>query len=124
MKETELTKLLQHEASLSGHMLWRNNTGCMFDKTGRMVRYGLGNDSAKTNAYLKFPDLVGIKKTIITQDMVGKSIGVFWGIEVKRTGWKYKGTSHEIAQKNGIDLINSLGGIAEFVSESGKLCKK
>ena len=121
MKETELTKIVQQKAFLEGNVLWRNNSGAMIDKTGRLVRFGLGNESKKVNDYFKCPDLVGIKTITITQEMIGKKIGVFYAKECKKPGWKYKGNDHEKAQKRFIDEINSRGGEADFICNIDKM---
>lgn len=119
--ESVIQSLVVQEAALKGCILWRNNVGCLIDKNGRPVRYGLNNISKKANDEYKSSDLIGIKKVTITQDMVGKTIGVFMAREVKRQGWKYKGTEAEKAQKRFIDLVNELGGDACFVNEVGSL---
>lgn len=116
MNETELQKMIQLVASQKGMRLFRNNSGVAYDKTGRAIRYGLANESAKVNKVLKSGDLIGITPRIVTLEDVGKTVGVFTSIEVKRPGWKYKGTDREQAQLKWIHLIEQLGGIAKFAS--------
>jgi acyl-CoA-binding protein len=41
--------------------------------------------------------------------------------EVKREGWKYKGSEAEKAQKRYIDLVNEMGGDACFANEVGTI---
>jgi len=88
---------------------------------GHYVRYGLANDSPQINNILKSSDLIGIRPILVTQDMVGKTIGQFVAREIKCEGWIYKATDREKAQKNFIDLINGLGGDAAFTTGEGKL---
>jgi hypothetical protein len=76
-----------------------------FDKTGRPVRFGLGNDSAKQNKVCKSSDLIGIDND-----------GKFVSLEIKRPGWVYRGTVEEFAQLNWILFINAMGGRAKFIS--------
>jgi len=95
----------------------RNNSGAMVDETGRQVRFGLGNVSKKFNEVMKSSDYVGVEPVVITQDMVGKIIGRFWAREYKPEGWVYTGTEREVAQKNFIDKVNSLGGNAAFSND-------
>jgi len=63
-------------------------------------------------------DIVGIQSVTITPDMIGKKIGVMVCIEAKKEGWKYAGTEHEEKQKNFIEKIKSMGGIAFFASSA------
>ena len=102
------------KASEIGARLWRNNVGVLFDETGRPVRYGLANDSKALNSQIKSSDLIGIMPAKIRPEDVGKTIGIFTSIEVKRPGWKYTGKEREVAQLAWINLIVSLGGIAAF----------
>ena len=62
--ETNLTAEIMLALSKDGHTPFRNNTGAYLDKTGRMVRYGVGGKGG--------PDL-----WVICSD------GVACGIEVK-----------------------------------------
>lgn len=57
--------------------LWRNNTGALEDKTGRIVRYGLCKGSS---------DLIGYRTVEVTPDMIGQRIAVFVALEVKDKG--------------------------------------
>ncbi len=79
----------------------------------RAVKYGLAVGSS---------DLIGITPVKITQDMVGKTIGVFTGVEVKldKNG-KYKETAEQkkfgkFIEKNGgfYILADSYGDILNF----------
>ena len=109
------------EAARKGVMLWRNNVGAMQDESGRVVRYGLANESKKVNAVLKSGDLIGVRPVIIRADHVGKTIGQFVSREIKAGGWRYTGTEREIAQLNWANLIVSLGGDAGFATAEGAL---
>ena len=105
-------------SATTGGLLWRNNVGACKDERGNFFRYGLANDSAKMNEILKSADLIGIRPVVVTQDMVGKTIGQFVSREVKATDWKYKGTKREKAQLNWIKLVEQLGGDASFTNGS------
>lgn len=116
MSETEITKEVRLEYAKSNITLWRNNVGACIDSHGNVLRYGLANDSKAMSDNIKSSDLIGIRPVVITQDMVGQTIGQFMAIEVKRPGWVYKGTKREQAQLKFINLVNSLGGHAAFLT--------
>lgn len=66
MKEIDIQWLVKAEAEKYGAYVWRNNTGGMYDATGRFVRYGLCVGSS---------DLIGLLPD-----------GRFLAIEVKMPG--------------------------------------
>ena len=119
--ETTIQDQIRLEASEAGLRLWRNNVGACRDTKGRLIRYGLANDSAAVNRALKSSDLIGIRPVVITPDHVGQTIGQFVAREVKRSGWTYHGTPREQAQQRFIDLVRSLGGDACFATGKGTL---
>lgn len=90
-------------AANAGYLVWRNNVGAMEDAKGRIVRFGLANDSAAVNRTIKSSDLIGIKPG-----------GQFWCREIKAPGWTYTGTDREQAQLRFIQLVLSQGGDAAF----------
>lgn len=91
-------------------MLWRNNNGAMVDKDGRLVRYGLGNDSKSISEVLKSSDLIGL-----TGD------GRFLAVEVKAPGWRYTATSREVAQARFLRRVIEHGGIGIFATSVADL---
>lgn len=117
--------LVQDEARLlaskMGWRLFRNNVGVLKDERGVPVRYGIANDSPAMNKRIKSSDLIGIRPVVITPDMVGSTIGQFVAREVKKAGWKYKGTEHEAAQLAFGTLIIGLGGDFKFWNGEGEL---
>ena len=113
--ESEIQQLIQIEAAKHGCLLMRNNSGAMKDETGRLVYFGLGNLSK--NQKTKSSDLVGITTITITPDMVGRKIGVFTAVEVKKEGWSPKKLNErEEYQFNFIQWVKSRGGFAGFAS--------
>lgn len=94
--------------------LWRNNSGAFKDETGRLIRFGLGHVSQAHNKVWKSPDLVGITPMTIKHHHVGRVVGVFTGVEVKRENWSFKDTAHEMAQYNCLAEINKRGGFGMF----------
>lgn len=58
--ESVVQSEIRQRAGSRGVLLWRNNRGAMEDPTnGRIVRFGLGNDSPQVDRRLKSSDLVG-----------------------------------------------------------------
>jgi hypothetical protein len=101
--ETPIVKRIQLAASREGCRLWRNNVGCLQDRQGRWVTYGLCTGSS---------DLIGFVPVVVTQEMVGKSLALFMAVEAKTLVGKVS----EI-QRNFIDMVVKSGGIA-FVARS------
>lgn len=116
ISEAAIQQQIRVDSSKHGVRLWRNNNGATLDETGRMIRFGLGNDSPKINRVLKSSDLIGITPVTVTPHMVNSVVGVFTSIEVKASGWKYRGTDREKAQLAWLNLVLSLGGRAKFAS--------
>lgn len=119
--EAHAQSLIRLEAPACGVTLWRNNVGALTDASGRVVRFGLANDSAQLNAVLKSSDLIGWRSVVITPDMVGRTIAQVVARECKAPGWTYRGTPRETAQKAWLDLIAAAGGDACFATGPGTL---
>lgn len=115
--EADTQNIVRLAASAAGWRVWRNNVGVLIDSRGVPLRYGLANDSPAVNHSIKSGDLVGIRPVLITADMVGRTIGQFVSLEVKRDGWKPNpNNQHEAAQRRWADLVNMLGGYAIFTT--------
>ena len=121
MNETGVMNACILEAPWRGMHLFRNNVGALKAEDGRMVRFGLANDSKRRNGVLKSGDLIGIDPVLITSAHVGRMIGQFVSVECKRPGWQYSGTPREVAQLNWIQLVIASGGRAKFVTDVGAL---
>lgn len=119
MSEASVQQQIRLDASRRGVRLFRNNVGACKDDTGRLIRYGLANDSAQVNARIKSSDLIGITPIIITPEHIGMTMGVFTSIEVKKTGWTYRGTDREEAQLRWLILVSGMGGIGRFSTGEG-----
>ena len=98
MKESNMQKLIMLSISEYGSTVWRNNTGVLKNEAGIPIRFGLCVGSS---------DLVGITPVTITQDMVGKTVGVFTAVEVKTPKGR---TSPE--QDRFLEAVRNAGGIA------------
>ena len=107
--ESEVTPEILIAAGSVGISLFRNNSGALKNpETGRFVRFGLGNISAKWSSHCKSSDYIGWR----TVD----GIAQFVAFEFKKPGWKYTGTPREKAQKKFIDAVNIAGGYAKFIT--------
>lgn len=117
--EAGATTHVRMQASKHDSVLWRNNVG-QIDPTSydgkSFIRYGLANDSKQMNKNIKSSDLIGIRRKLITMDMVGTHVGQFVAREVKKPGWKYSGTAREEAQLRYIELVISMGGDGAFTT--------
>ena len=100
-----------------GGQNWRNNTGAaMID--GRMVRWGLCNDSAQLNKRIKSSDIIGITPLLIQPEHVGRVVGIFTALEAKHRGWHMiPSDARACAQQAFHDIVKNVGGFAGFVTE-------
>ena len=119
-KEGYVQSVVRLEAPRFGVLLTRNNVGALQDDTGRVVRYGLFNESKAQNEVLKSSDLIGIRSVMITPEMVGSIMGQFVAREVKHAGWTWgEDIKRETAQLAFLKLVVAHGGDARFVSGPG-----
>lgn len=119
-KEGYVQSVVRLEAPKHGVWLTRNNVGALPDANGRPVRYGLANESHDQNLGMKSADLVGIRRRLITPEMVGTTLGQFVAREVKHAGWVWgEDKDREPAQLAFLNLVTSYGGDARFVTGLG-----
>lgn len=119
--ESAIQSRVRLEAAAKGMRLFRNNVGALKDETGRVIRYGIANDSAQMNKMIKSSDLIGINPVTITSAHIGQTIGQFVAREVKAPGWRYAATEREQAQLRFINMIAAMGGDAAFASSDTTL---
>lgn len=119
--EAWVQSVVRLEASQKGVKLFRNNVGALKDERGRLVRYGLGNDTPALNAALKSADLIGWRPVVISPQHVGHTFGQFVSREVKAPNWQYTGAGREPAQLAWANMVNAAGGDAAFVTGEGSL---
>jgi len=87
MKEGNIQKLCHIEASEQGATMFRNETfngwvGKVIHKSGDQVTLSNAKRIAG-GLCVGSSDLIGFMPTVITQDMVGQTLPVFTGMEVK-----------------------------------------
>lgn len=118
MSEEAVQNAIRLRVAQLGGAIWRNNSGALKDETGRQVRFGLGNDSARLNAVWKSSDLIGIMPVTVTADMVGQRIGIFFAVDAKDPV-KWRGmpqSARELAQENFFATVRKFGGIGGFAA--------
>lgn len=99
----------------AGVQAWRNNSGaCQDTKTGRLIRYGLANDSAQLNEHIKSSDLIACVPRLILPSDVGRVLGVFAAVECKASD--YAKDDRYTAQAKFHDIVRSVGGLAGFAT--------
>ena len=103
--ENDITDDVVDEMRAHGIKVWRNNVGAVHLPSGGMLRYGVCNPGGA--------DYIGIRPVVITQEMVGMTIGQFVGCETKRP----KGGEERTAQERFRETVLRLGGTA-FVARS------
>lgn len=122
MLESAVQTHTRLELARAGALVWRNNVGACEDKTGRIIRYGLCNESAQMNRALKSSDLIGVVPVRIEQHHVGRTLGVILAAECKHSDWHLTpGDARAQAQLRFIELVRSVGGIGGFVTDPAQV---
>lgn len=104
--------------------MWRNNVGACEDATGRLIRYGLGNDSAQLNKEIKSSDLIGITPVTVWMHSAQTwvTLGVFTALEIKASGWRQTpGDERAAAQVKFHQIVRDAGGFAGFVTQPDQI---
>lgn len=121
LSEAGVQSRMRLAAAMAGVHAWRNNVGAMEDPhTGRVIRFGLANDSAALSVRLKSHDLIGIKPRLITQCDVGRTIGQFWSRECKAPG-AHTDKDRLEAQERFMLLVLASGGDSKITSDPGDI---
>lgn len=139
MSEAPVLKRTMMQASRIGCRLLRNNRGQFYTMDGVKVLIKLVrardwgalaaaiNRLRQVRAGVEAPgssDLLGIYTMTITQEMVGKEIGVALVVETKEPNWKKPEDDHEREQENFIKQTIRRGGIGFFLTNHEDLQKK
>lgn len=72
-EETNIMNKIMLAMSKKGWLVWRNQVGLFKTLDGRTVNIGIKGSS----------DLMAVKPTVITPEMVGQTLAVFVAVEVK-----------------------------------------
>lgn len=122
MNEGPVQSRVRLLAAEMGLNLYRNNVGACTDETGRLVRYGLANESAEMNRHIKSSDLIGFTPVVVTPEMVGRVVAIFTAVECKASNWHMKpGDERAIAQERFHAIVQKHGGFAGFATHPDDL---
>ena len=121
MSETGVTQRIRLDVPRRNARLMRNNRGVGMNPQGQPVRFGLCNDSESMGKKYRSADLIGLISYVVKPHDVGRVLGIFYAVEVKKRGWRFRATEHELAQQRFLNFIMSMGGIAQFAQDPGDL---
>jgi hypothetical protein len=111
VSESSIQKQIRVAVSQSGATVFRNNTGQLPDRFGRLVQFGLCKGSS---------DLIGWKSITITPEMNGKKIAVFLALEVKTaTG---KATEEQERFVKAVRNAGGFSGVVRTADEAVGVC--
>ncbi len=103
MKEANVQALIMLALSDAGCLVWRNNVGCLPDRNGRPVRYGVGGNGGS--------DIIGIAPD-----------GKFLAIEVKTA--LGQPTDAQLNFINAVQRKGGRAGIARSAAEAVEIACK
>lgn len=122
--EAVVQQQVRLEMARRNALMWRNNVGCCVDETGRMIRYGLANDSAQMNKEIKSSDLIGGTPIVIQPHHVGMTLAILTAIECKHEGWHQQpGDKRALAQQKYHDIVRGIGGFAGFAADPSDIAR-
>ncbi len=98
MSEQAIQQRIRLDLGRGDVRLWRNNTGCLKDNRGQLVRFGLAPGSS---------DLIGLRRVTVRPEDVGRELAVFVAIEVKDARGRASPD-----QDRFIEVVRDLGGLA------------
>lgn len=77
---------LEDKAWLAHNFTWPNRRGAYQPKTGGYITYGLPpppSGRREKDDEMKGSDRIGFTEVVITPEMVGKTVAIFTGVELK-----------------------------------------
>lgn len=124
MLESAVQQRVRLAMAQAGGLPMRNNVGAAEDKSGRIIRYGLMNESVQQNRQHKSSDIVGPVPILIQPHHVGRVMGVLSVFECKHSDWKWSAADERAAaQWRFIQLMQSVGCIGGFVTDAGQVAQ-
>ena len=110
MREIDLMDRIR-ELARGDLRLFRNDVGFGTNARGLPVRYGLHPGS---------PDLIGWKRVTVTPDMIGQTIAVAVGLEVKTESGRLR--SDQRVFLDHMQDFGALAGVARSIEEAKSIC--
>lgn len=110
VSEQFIQQKIRAELGVGDARLWRNNTGCLQDRNGRAVRFGLAPGSS---------DLIGLRRIVVGPEHVGRTLAVFTAVEVKDA--RGRASPEQVRFLEVVRDLGGLGGIARSVEEAHQI---
>ena len=107
MSEQRIQQQIRLELGRGDVRLWRNNTGCLKDDRGQLVRFGLAPGSS---------DLIGLRRVRIRPEHVGMEVAVFAAIEVKDA--RGRASPDQLKFIEAVRGLGGLSGVARSVADA------
>lgn len=115
MTEAAIQQQVRLALARAGAVMHRNNSGAYMDpKTGRLIRYGVGQPGGS--------DLVGWTPVLVTPDMVGQTLAVFTAVEVKAPSGRP--TEHQLNFISQVLKAGGLAGIARSAADAVAILRR
>ncbi len=117
MDESEIQQKIMIDAPAIGCSLMRNNCGALKGADGRVVRFGLANESPIRSKQIASSDLIGFTRVTIGPEHIGRTFAVFTAVEVKSPDWKPSNADNRyLAQNAFLQWVAKRGGFAFFAN--------
>lgn len=122
VKEADIQRAVMLAASSAGWTVWRNNVGQAWAGSAQRLKDGsiLIRNPRPLHAGLckGSSDLIGLRRVVVTPEMVGRTIAQFAGIEVKRPGQHPKPE-----QAHFLEFVRDAGGLALVARSADDILK-
>ena len=122
MKEGDIQRSVMLAASSAGLTVWRNNVGQAWAGSAQRLKDGsiLIRNPRPLHAGLckGSSDLIGLRRVVVTPELVGRTIAQFTGIEVKRPGQHPKPE-----QARFLEFVREAGGLALVARSADDILK-
>lgn len=110
--------------SVGAVRLFRNQSGALQDKIGRLITFGVGSVWRVVNGKRKWgggSDLIGWKTVTITPEMVGRKVAIFVALELKSDVGKVRFQPGQSEFLKAVTDAGGLGGVARSVEDAERI---